>query len=280
MPSLELKHLRDKAYRYLLDADRPVQTNVVARRLFGAHRHEMPEAQVVVRMLLEGDPRFLKTHDQRWCARFAPHLQQPLAEVSFAVVDLETTGSVIGVDEIMDVGIVILKRGRVARRFATRLRTERAIPPWVSRLTGLREADLSDAPTLDGLAPQIVEMLTDAVFVAHDIRFDLPFLRWEIMRRNLGFPDMPGLCTLCLSRALWPDLPSHSLPELASRLGVSHENPHRAEDDALASAGVLRLALQEARKLGCTTLGELFTLDGTAAALGRAETRKLRSVQS
>jgi DNA polymerase III epsilon subunit family exonuclease len=277
MPTNELKQLRDKAYRYLLEADRPVQTHVVARRLFGAQRHEMPEAQVVVRMLLEGDPRFLKTHDQRWCARWAPHLQQKYADATFAVVDLETTGSVIGVDQIMDIGIVTLRRGRIGRRLATRLRTDRAIPPWVSRLTGLKEADLSHAPSLDQVAPQVVEILTGTVFVAHDIRFDLPFLRWEIMRRNLNFPEVQGLCTLCLSRALWPDLPSHSLPELASRLGVGHDNPHRAEDDALASAGVLRLALQEARRLGRTTLGELFELDAPAAAVNAAEAGKLRS---
>ena len=274
----ELAQLRDLAHRYLLEIDRPAQTNFIARRLFGPQRHEMPEAHVVVRMLLERDPRFVRTHDQRWCARWAPFLQQDTREIAFAVVDLETTGSVIGVDEIMELGVARMRRGRISPAFSSRLRTSRPIPPWVSRLTGLRESDLADAPPLDDVAVQLLTILEGAVFVAHDIRFDLPFLRWEIMRRDLEFPAVPGLCTLCLSRTLWPDLPSHSLPELALSLGVCHDRPHRAQDDALATAGVLRLALQEARKLGRTTLGEIFELDAPVTVAESAP--KLRTAES
>ena len=69
----------------------------------------------LLKAALEGDNRFLKLHDQRWCARFAPHLQQKHADATFAVVDLETTGSVIGVDEIMELGVVTVRRGRLSR---------------------------------------------------------------------------------------------------------------------------------------------------------------------
>ncbi len=280
MPINDLKQLRDLAHRYLLEIDRPVQTHCIARRLFGPQRHEMPEAHVVVRMLLEGDPRFLRTHDQRWCARWTPFLQRDTREITFAVVDLETTGSVVGVDEIMELGVARLRRERIMPGFSSRVRTGRAIPPWVSRLTGLRESDLTDAPTLDEVAPQLLGMLRGSVFVAHDIRFDLPFLRWEIMRRDLEFPAVPGLCTLCLSRALWPDLASHSLPELAVSLGVCHDRPHRAADDATATAGVLKLALQEARRLGRTTLGEIFELEAPVVAIDGAVAAKLRTAES
>lgn len=261
MPTSELSDFRDTAHRFLLEADRPVETQHIARHLFGPQRHEMPEAQVVVRTLLDSDPRFLRTHCRRWSARWAPHLQEAAATTTFAVVDLETTGSVIGVDEIMEIGMVRVRGGRVQDQFTSRVRATRGVPPWVSRLTGLNNADLVDAPTLEDIAPRVLELLADAVFVAHDIRFDLPFLRWELMRRDLGFPCEIGICTLQLSRALWPDLSSHSLSELAVSLGLTHVQPHRAGDDAMASAGVMGLALEVAATHEYLTLGEIMELE-------------------
>ena len=261
MLQIELTKLRDQAHRYLLEADRPVESQHVARQLFGPQRHEMPEAQVVVRSLLDNDPRFLRTHCRRWSARYAPHLQAPANDVLFTVVDLETTGSLIGVDEIMEIGMVQVKDGVIGRRFATRVRASRVIPPWVSRLTGISGSDLAGAPTFEEVAPEVMELLADSVFVAHDIRFDQPFLRWELGKRDLLFPCRTGICTLQLSRALWPDLPSHSLGELAVSLGVAHDNPHRAGDDAEASAGVLVKAVAEAVAVGRVTLGDLMELE-------------------
>lgn len=271
MPRNELNELRDLAHGFLLEVDRPVDTQLIARHLFGPQRHEMPEAQVVVRSLLESDPRFLRTHCRRWSARWAPHLQLDLARATFAVVDLETTGSVIGVDEIMEIGMVRLEGGRIRERFTTRLRTSRGIPHWVSRLTGLSDADLADAPTFQDMAPRILALLSGAVFVAHDIRFDMPFLRWELTQRDHEFPCDTGLCTLQLSRALWPELPSHSLSELAASLGLDHHNPHRAGDDALAAAGVLVQSLEVARGLGRRTLGEVMEIETAPGARQTAE---------
>jgi len=269
MPHNELNNLRDQAHRFLLEADRPVETSQIARQLFGPQRHEMPEAQVVVRSLLGGDPRFLRTHCRRWSARWAPFLQQDVGDTAFAVVDLETTGSLIGVDEIMEVGLVRVEGGKVGEVFSTRLTTSRGIPPWVSRLTGISQADLADAPELAEMGRRIVELLEGAIFVAHDIRFDLPFLRWALTQHDLPFPCRSGVCTLQLSRALWPDLPSHSLSELASSLSLTHDQPHCAGDDALATAGVLQKALVSSRELGRTTLGELMELEAETSRAAR-----------
>jgi DNA polymerase III epsilon subunit-like protein len=261
MPHNELNELRDRAHRFLLEADRPVETQQIARHLFGPQRHEMPEAQVVVRSLLQTDPRFLRTHCRRWAARWAPHLQQDALGADYVVVDLETTGSVIGVDEIMEVGLVRLAGEREVARYTTRVRADRGIPPWVSRLTGISAADLADAPPFADLAPRLVELLSGAIFVAHDIRFDLPFLRWVLLEHGQDFPCVTGLCTLQLSRALWPDLPSHSLGELAVSLDLAHDQPHRAGDDALAAAGILQRALRLAGSLGLGTIGDLMELE-------------------
>jgi DNA polymerase III epsilon subunit-like protein len=269
MPNNELNELRDRAHRFLLEIDRPVETQHIARQLFGPQRHEMPEAQVVVRSLLDPDPRFLRTHCRRWSARWAPHLQQDGLDVDYAVVDLETTGSVIGVDGIMEVGLVRLSGDREVARYSTRVRTDRGIPPWVSRLTGISAADLADAPPLAEVAPELVRLLDGTVFVAHDIRFDLPFLRWSLLEIGHDLPCVTGLCTLQLSRALWPDAPSHSLGELAVTLDLAHVQPHRAGDDALAAAGILQQALQLASSLGRRTLGDLMEVEAGAVPAAR-----------
>lgn len=254
-----LHNLRSTAHAALLEADWPLTSQELAGRLFGAHRHEDPVAAIIVRHLLQGDPRFLRTHAGRWSAARAPHLRGALADTVFTVVDLETTGSVLGVDEIVEIGALTLRDGRVVSRLSTLVQSRRPMPPWVRRLTGIRSADLRDAPTFPEVAPQLREMLAGVVFVAHDVRFDLPFLRWEFSRHGLELPEMLGVCTLQLSRLLWPDLPSHRLGDLARDLDVPHGQPHRAGADAEAAAGILLQALASAGLRGLSELGDLFT---------------------
>ncbi len=263
----DLKEFRELAYRYLLDCEKPLATPAIARRLFGARRHEMPETQVVVRALLGSDPCFVKTHDNCWSVLGSPALNHSLAEATFSVVDLETTGSVIGVDEIIEVGLVQVRGGEIVNSYETMVWTDRTIPPWVARLTGIRNSQLEGAPTFSDVAEEIYQLLDGTVFVAHDIRFDLPFLRWEFARRGLGRPATTGLCTLQLSRDVWPDLTSRNLADLSRHFGISHDNPHRAADDAKAAAGVLLAALDVADTLGLTELSDLFRFGELAKAL-------------
>lgn len=271
MISSELKEFRKQAHRYLLDCEKPLATPAIARRLFGARRHEMPETQVVVRALLGADPRFVETHDHCWSVLGSPAMNQNLDEATFSVVDLETTGSVIGVDEIVEVGLVQVRGGEIVNRYETLVWTDRIIPPWVARLTGIKNSQLEGAPTFSDVAEELFQLLDGTVFVAHDIRFDLPFLRWEFARRGLGRPATTGLCTLQLSRDVWPDLTSRSLPDLSRHFEISHDNPHRAADDAYAAAGVLLAAFDVADTLGLTELSDLFRFGELAGRIAAAD---------
>jgi len=268
MQSRELQEFRDHAHEFLLDQSKALPTPQVARHLFGARRHEMPETQVVVRALLGSDDRFVRTHDNRWTVAEGGILAHPLAGTTFAVVDLETTGSVIGVDEIIEVGAAVVEDGEIVERYETLVWTDRTIPSWVARLTGIGNRDLAGAPTFSDIAGDLFELLEGRVFVAHDIRFDLPFLRWEFARRGLNRPAVTGLCTLQLSRHLWPELESRSLIDLSSRFGISHDNPHRAAADAEATAGVLIHALAAARALGLTDLADLLRAEEILTSRG------------
>ena len=258
MLTQDLKEFRAKAHDYLLGQKRPLPTPDIARRLFGARRHEMPETQVVVQALLGGDPRFVRTHDQCWTVLGSPILRQPLDEATYVVVDLETTGSVIGVDEIIEIGAVVMRAGQVIEELDTLIWSDRKIPPWVARLTGINNEDLEGAPTFSDVAETLTRMIDGRVFVAHDIRFDLPFLRWEFARRGLARPAVTGLCTLQLSRLVWPEAGSRSLPDLARHFGISHDNPHRAADDARATAGILLRAIDDGHDMGLNDLGDLY----------------------
>jgi ATP-dependent DNA helicase DinG len=222
----------------------------------------------VVRQLLGGDPRFLETHDACWTVRRGHAVDVPLNKISFAVVDLETTGSVIGVDEIIEIGVVLVRGGVAVQRFASLVWTQRAIPHWVSRLTGIRKRLLARAPRFADIAPSLHALMDGAVFVAHDIRFDLPFLRWEFNSRELTPPDVTGLCTLQLARRLWPDLGSWSLAGLAETFDVGHDRPHRALADAEATAGILQHCLTRARELGMRRLEDLYLLEDDGSVSG------------
>jgi DNA polymerase III epsilon subunit family exonuclease len=265
MLSSDLKQFRADAHEFLLGQEQPLPTPAIARHLFGARRHEMPETQVVVRALLSADPRFVETHDHCWTVIGSDCLRQSLAEATFAVVDLETTGSVIGVDEIIEIGLVIYRDGEVQDRFETLVWSDRDIPPWVARLTGISNSDLEGAPTFSDVAETVASMLDGNVFVAHDIRFDLPFLRWEFARRGVARPAVTGLCTLQLSRQMWPQLASRSLLDLARHFGITHDNPHRAAADAAATAGILHHALTDAQAYGLADLGDLYRVETLAA---------------
>ena len=262
----DLNEFRVEAHEFLLGQQKPLPTPAIARRLFGARRHEMPETQVVVRALLADDPRFVETHDHCWTVLGSPLLGKTLKEATFSVVDLETTGSVIGVDEIIEIGLIQVRGGKVVKKFESLVWTDRPIPPWVARLTGISNENLEGAPTFSDLAENLVGLLDGNVFVAHDIRFDLPFLRWEFARRGIGRPAVTGLCTLQLSRQFWPDLGSRSLPDLAAHFGIDHGNPHRAGADAAATAGVLLEVLKESDQLGLVDLGDLYRMEEIAAA--------------
>jgi len=261
MQAFELTALRNLAHEALRDQNRPLPTTDIARHIFGPARHDMPETQVVVRALLGEDPRFIETHDASWTVRKSPAVDRCLDEITFAVLDLETTGSVIGVDEIMEIGLVLLRGDVEVQRYSSLVWTGCPIPPWVARLTGIRKKMLTHAPRFAEIAPTLHELIDGTVFVAHDIRFDLPFLRWEFERRGFPPPQVTGLCTLQLAQHLWPDLGGWSLVGLAEHFGIGHERPHRALADAEAAAGLLRESLARAAELGLTRLEDLFLLD-------------------
>ena len=166
-------------------------------------------------------------------------LDQPLA-----FVDIETTGGSHFTSRVLEVGVVRVEGGRVVANYQTLLHPEADIPPFITGLTGITNADVADAPRFAMVADQLAEILEGAVFVAHNVRFDYAFLKMEFER--LGVPFRPQLlCTVKLSRRLFPQFRTHKLADLIVRHGLSAPSRHRAYDDAHCLWQFYQLCLRE-----------------------------------
>jgi len=147
------------------------------------------------------------------------------------LLDLETTGANPTTDRITEVGLLQVDVEGIAS-WSSLINPCQSIPPFIQRLTGIDDAMVADAPLLADLADQLLDKLKNRVFVAHNARFDYTFLRNEFKRLGLTF-RAKVLCTVQLSRKLYPDEFKHSLDALIARHGLEyHGERHRALTDA------------------------------------------------
>jgi DNA polymerase III subunit epsilon len=152
------------------------------------------------------------------------------AESPLVFVDLETTGGSVGEHRITEVGVVEVAGGQVSR-WSTLVDPRQSIPPFIQQLTGITDQMVQGAPTFDEIAPALLERLDGKLFVAHNAAFDRGFLRAEFERAGFSFnPDV--LCTVRLSRALFPGEKRHGLDALVERHALVPSDRHRALADA------------------------------------------------
>lgn len=157
-----------------------------------------------------------------------PSSEFPAGPVVF--VDLETTGGTFGIDRITEIGIVEAGPSGVTQ-WSSLVNPQKPIPAFIQQLTGISDAMVRDAPTFDELAPALFERMNGRLFVAHNAHFDHGFLRGEFRRMGLKFqPDV--LCTVQLSRAVYPEERRHGLDALVERHALVPSARHRALADA------------------------------------------------
>jgi DNA polymerase III subunit epsilon len=195
-------------------------------------------------------------------------LGTPLREVTFVVLDLETTGGSAQRDTITEVGAVKVRGGAQIGELATLVDPGTGIPPQVVALTGITTALVTGAPRLPEVLPSILEFLTGAVLVAHNAPFDTTFLRLACERHGATWPRPPVLCTARLARAVLTrdEAPSVRLGALAELFGTATRPTHRALADARATVEVLHHLLERIGNLGVQSLEELLALVRGASA--------------
>jgi DNA polymerase-3 subunit epsilon len=197
-------------------------------------------------------------------------LGTPLFDVTFCVLDLETTGASATDCEITEIGAVKLRGGECLGTFHTLVNPGTPIPPLITYLTGITEAMVMPAPRINQVLPSLVEFIGDAVIVGHNIRFDMSFLQAALARTGRQQLTNRTVDTCALARRLVRDeVPNCQLGTLAERFRLDHRPTHRALDDALATADLLHLLLERTGTLGVTGLDDLLslpTIDGHAQA--------------
>lgn len=157
-----------------------------------------------------------------------------LSETPLAIVDLETTGVSPLADRVIEVGVICIDAGTISQRWQRLVQPDTRISPHIERITGINNAMVADAPRFAGIAEELLALLAGRVFVAHNARFDYGFLKAEFTRLGLRFAPKQ-LCTVRLSRKLFPQYRSHGLDAVSARLGIANEARHRALGDALAT---------------------------------------------
>lgn len=162
----------------------------------------------------------------------------------YAVIDIETTGGLARRDKITEIGIVTFDGSKITHQYSTLINPERSIPPSITRITGITNDMVADAPKFYEVAKEIVKLTEGCIFVAHNVRFDYQFIQNEF--RSLGFTfTRRKLCTVVLSKKAFPDMKSYSLGNLINHFDIKVQDRHRALDDAIACAQVLKLSMAQ-----------------------------------
>ncbi|MCL2854765.1 MAG: PolC-type DNA polymerase III [Defluviitaleaceae bacterium] len=171
----------------------------------------------------------------------------------FVVFDLETTGLNREANTIIEIGAIKMKDGKFGDVFHAFVDPGVPLAPKIVELTSITDDMLRGKPTLDAVLPQFMDWVGDSILVAHNADFDMGFL--EHLGLNYGYEvDNPYLCTLQLSRALFPGLHRHGLAAMAKHHNVTLENHHRASDDAKALAEIFAQQIEILKQRGIETL--------------------------
>lgn len=185
------------------------------------------------------------------------------------VFDLETTGLSAAKDRITEIGAVKLRNCEIVDEFQTFVNPDRPIPEEVSKLTGITDEMVENAPSEKAAVEEFIKFAGKGVLVAHNANFDTSFIREVCERQGIKY-DFNFVDTVALCRAALPHLKNHKLDTVAKEYKLGDFNHHRANEDAKMLAMIFLRLLSDTKKLGkLETLGDLNGL------LGKIDPKKL-----
>lgn len=185
---------------------------------------------------------------------------------AYVLLDLETTGATPLVDRITEIALIRYEQGQEVARWQTLINPETPIPPFIQQLTGIDDGMVESAPLFREVAEQLMAYLEGAVLCAHNVRFDHGFLKNEFKRIGINLRQKV-LCTVKLSRRLYPQHYSHGLDAIIKRHEIHCGARHRAMGDVEVLSQFLALANRE---LGAAAVTEAaaYLLKGPALPSG------------
>ncbi|GHB80732.1 3'-5' exonuclease [Persicitalea jodogahamensis] len=161
----------------------------------------------------------------------------------YSIVDIETTGGVAGKGRITEIAIFRHDGHQIVDSFQSLVNPQTFIPPFITRLTGIDNHMVKDAPTFEEIADSVRALTLDAWFVAHNVSFDFNFIRKEFQMLDEYF-ERDKLCTVRLSRKIFPGYRSYSLGNLCQSLEIQIKDRHRAAGDAAATVRLFEMLLR------------------------------------
>ncbi|MFN8292055.1 MAG: exonuclease domain-containing protein [Chitinophagaceae bacterium] len=158
----------------------------------------------------------------------------------YAIVDIETTGAYAAANGITEISIQLSDGTSVTGQYNTLINPGQPIPPYITAMTGITNQMVEQAPRFEEVAENIYRLLHDRIFIAHNVSFDYSFVKSHL--QEAGFElNTKKLCTVRLSRKIFPGLASYSLGKLSHSLGIVITDRHRAGGDAEATAKIFHL---------------------------------------
>lgn len=165
----------------------------------------------------------------------------------YAIVDIETTGTYASANGITEISIQIFDGISIVEKFETLINPLQHIPRFIESFTGISNAMVKDAPVFEQVAEKIYNLLHDKTFVAHNVNFDYSFIKTNLEVAGYTF-NTKKLCTVRLSRNIFPGFKSYSLGRLCDSLGIKINERHRAGGDALATVTLFKMLLDNDEK--------------------------------
>ncbi|KFN91014.1 DinG family ATP-dependent helicase [Tetragenococcus muriaticus PMC-11-5] len=179
---------------------------------------------------------------------------------TYAVVDIETTGTDPETDRIIQFGCVLVENDEIISRFAVDINPIKPISNKIQHLTHISNQRVKKALYFEDVAATIYNLLADTTFVAHNIHFDYNFLNHEMVRCGMPELQIPGIDTVELAQIFLPTEVSFRLNDLAESLGLQHDSPHQADSDAEVTAYLLLHIKDTIEKLPLVTLEKISQL--------------------
>lgn len=172
----------------------------------------------------------------------------PIDKAEFCVLDVETTGMDSNSCRIIEIGMVRVSNLKITETFQSFVNPGCEIPYFITQLTGIRNDDVYEAPYFDEIQPKIEEFIGSSILVAHNVQFDYSFLKRAYDSCGVEKIYNHQLCTLRLSRKMYPELQSKALSSVTKHLRIRHKDVHRALGDASVTAKILIKMLKQLKE--------------------------------
>jgi DNA polymerase-3 subunit alpha (Gram-positive type) len=198
----------------------------------------IPAAALCMTLLVDAPAARSSGNDKAADGQKVPGANRMLSNVTFVAFDTETTGLNPKKDRIVEIGAVKYRNGEIIEEKNWLIHPQQSIPWWSTKVHGISNKMVKDAPTFEAIYPEFRAFIKGAVLMAHNARFDIAFVNEEVRRIKGEAPDNYVVDSLGLFRTWYPQLKSHALASVAEHTKVSGDDFHRALADSIYVARI------------------------------------------